>query len=47
MTLAAMLVSLSVARQRGEVRRQETDPPPQRTHATPALDLDAIRTAGL
>jgi hypothetical protein len=45
-TLAAMLISLSAARQRAEPRRHDLEPATQRTPGAPALDLDAIRSAG-
>ena len=46
MTLAAMLISLSAVRQRAEPRRQDVEPVTQRLPGAPALDLDAIRSAG-
>jgi hypothetical protein len=46
MALAAMMVSFSVARQRTEPRREETQPPTGRAFAPSPVNLDALRSAG-
>lgn len=45
-TLAAMLITFSAARQRAEPRRQGLEPTAQRLPGAPAVDLEAIRSAG-
>lgn len=47
MTVALMLLTLSVARQRGDGRRHEQDLDSGRVQSAPALNLDALRSAGL
>ena len=46
MALAAMMVSFSVARQRGEPRREEIQPPSGRAYVPSPVNLDAMRSAG-
>jgi hypothetical protein len=44
--LAAMMVSVSVARQRSEPRREDLQPRSTRVLTPGIVDLEAIRTAG-
>jgi hypothetical protein len=41
------MVSLTIVRQRNEVRRPDPQPTPGRAPALVGMNLDAIRTAGL
>ena len=45
--VAAVMASLTIARQRSEMRRAEPQPTPGRAPALADMNLDAIRTAGL
>jgi len=45
--IAALVASLTIVRQRNEERSEEPQPTPGRAPATPGLNLDAIRSAGL
>jgi hypothetical protein len=45
--IAAIVASLTIVRQRSEVRQPEPAPPTPRTPAAVDLNLDAIRSAGL